>query len=287
MGAEEGKMRGKLTEGPAPLLAAVVKEPNLRQAAAAIRRAQLAGASVIDLHLSMLPRGEVTEQSLRRLMQGSALPILALQYNWDMEMQPLDFTEEERIEQLKTAVRAGAACIDLQGHTFSREDTRSSLRLPQAAVYSFAEAMPKEVSLDPEVIEKQTDYIRKIHALGAEVLLSVHTGVSMRCEQVLSMVRLLAERGPDLVKVVGLCDTDEELAEFCRTVLMLQKEVPQIRVSYHCNGTRGALTRLLGPLLGGWMMFCNESYTAVSDLNQLHLATMAEVWERLRRQGLV
>ena len=34
-------------------------------------------------------------------------------------------------------------------------------------------------------------------------------------------------------------------------------------------------------------MFCNESYTAVSDLNQLHLATMAEVWERLRRQGLV
>lgn len=280
-------MRGKVSDGPAPLLAAVVKEPNLREAAAAIRRAELAGAGMIDLHLSTLPREQVTADALRPVIAETTVPVMAMQYNWDMQMQPLDFTEPERLAQLKEAVCAGAACVDLQGHTFSKEDTRSSLSLPQAAELCFTERLPKEVSLEPEVIEKQTEYIRAIHDLGAEVLLSVHTGVSMNCEQTLSMVRFLAQRGPDIIKVVGRCETDEELAEFCRTILTLQKEVPQTRVSYHCAGARGAMTRLLGPLLGSWLMFCNERYTAASDLNQLHLATMSEVWALLKRQRII
>ena len=45
--------------------------------------------------------------------------------------------------------------------------------------YSFIKGNPKEVVVDSKVIEKQMEFIEKVHSIGAEVLLSNHSGIVM------------------------------------------------------------------------------------------------------------
>lgn len=66
-------------------------------------------------------------------------------------------------------VEAGAAGIDMQGYTFHRP---SKDGFHGENRYSFTVGNPKEVMMDPDIIEKQCALIEKVHAKGAEVLLS-------------------------------------------------------------------------------------------------------------------
>lgn len=281
-------MKARFAGQPEPLLIGVIKEETVKGSAAAIRQAALNGATAIDLHLSVLDPSEVTVEQLRPAFACTDLPVMALQYNMDYMGRKLSATHEERMQQLMTAVEAGAACVDIQGYTFSPGDTRDSMDPAKVEEgMSFVAKLPKEITLDPETIEKQKEMIRKFHEKGADVLMSCHINVNLNCQEMVDMVRFLLERDMDVVKVVGVCDTDEELAEYFKTVLTLKNTFPGKDIHYHCNGKKGPLTRALGPMLGSYLMFCNDGYTPASDLNQLHLSTMTQVWNLLKRQGVL
>ena len=264
----------------------VIKEKTARGAVGAIKNSSLAGVRGFDFHLAPLRPEEITVENLRQVFEATSKPILVLHYNKDYELKELGYTDEQRTEQMLTAVEAGAACVDMQGYTFYGSTmTRPTLRPEYRGEHmSFFDAQPEEVCLCPEVIEKQKAFIERVHSMGAEVLLSTHFNCFLNCEQILDLIDFLKERKPDIIKLVGVnCDTDDDLLEYFKTLVEIKKRYTDIKVSYHCCGKKGRLTRALGPLFGSYMMFCIGRYNQSSDFNQLPLEEMAEIYRLLDR----
>lgn len=265
-------MPEKLSRLSSPALAGVVREKSTNAAIAEIQNCIYDGATMIDLHLSCLEKSDV--DSLAKIMAGSRLPVLALYYpNGD------SITEEARVDALLRAVEAGAAGIDIQGYTF---DPPSKHGFCGEDMYSFTKGNPKEVVTDAQVIEKQCALIERVHAMGAEVLLSCHPGIPMKTEQVVELALFLEKRRPDIIKIVTRASDEEDLIESLRAMLLLKKEV-RTPVTYHAGGRAGRLSRILNPVLGGHMAFCVDRFHADSTMEQLDLRTARDAVENLRK----
>jgi 3-dehydroquinate dehydratase len=118
--------------------------------------------------------------------------------------------------------------------------------------------------------------------MGAEVLLSCHPNIPMSCEQVVELALFLEKRNPDIIKIVTIANTDEEMIESLKTMLALKKEV-KTPVSYHAAGSKGKLSRVLNPALGGQIAFCVDRYSASSTMEQLDLKTVETIVSNLQK----
>ena len=222
---------------------------------------------MIDLHLSCLEANDV--DTLRRIVDSSKLPLLALNYNKTVDWNNSNLSEEERTATFLTAVEAGAAGVDIQGYTFHAP---SKDEFCGEDKYSFTKGNPKEVVTDSEIISKQSEFIEIVHSKGAEVLLSCHPGIVMNSTQVVELALFLEKRNPDIIKIVTSATNEDEMLEAIKTMLLLKKEV-QTPVSYHANGKFGGLTRILNPALGGQIAFCVDRFSETSTMEQLDLKT--------------
>ncbi len=270
-------MKQKLSSLPAPALAGVVREKSVRGAIATIKNCTYDGATMIDLHMSCLENADT--ESLKKIFASSRLPVLALNYNCTYEWNSAGFSEEERAESFLRAADAGAAGIDMQGYTFHLPSKKNFCGEDK---YSFTKGNPKEIVTDGEVISRQCDLIERVHAKGAEVLLSCHPGIPMTCEQVVDLALFLEQRNPDIIKIVTRAESDEDLAESIRAMLLLKKEV-KTPVSYHVNGAAGTLSRIINPLLGGQIAFCVDRYDEGSTMEQIDLRTTAAIVENMKK----
>lgn len=260
-------MRKSFAKVPSPMLAGVIKERTQKDAVAQIKSCQYHGATGIDLHLSCLDEEFRTVECIRNIVNFSKLPVLALNYNLSYDKGIYEATEEERTDLILKGIEAGAAAADIQGYTFDLA-SKSGFREEYSNLnYSFIKNNPKEVVVDEKIIGKQIEFIEKVHHMGAEVLLSNHPGIPMNCQQVVDLALFVEKRNPDIIKIVTVANTEEEMIEAFKTMLTLKKEV-ETPVSYHCSGAFGNLTRVINPVLGGFMCFCNDRYQDNSDLNQ-------------------
>ena len=270
-------MRQKLSELRAPAVAGVIREKTIRAAIAEIKNCTYDGADMIDLHLSCLEQCDI--ESLRQVINATNLPILALNYNRTYEWADRGLTEQERMASFLCAVEAGAAGVDMQGYSFQSEAKDGFVGEDK---YPFTKGNPKEIVTDPIVIKKQRQFIEKVHSMGAEVLLSCHPGIPMNAEAVVALAHFLDERGPDIIKIVTRADTEEDLAESIRAMLLLKKEI-KTPVSYHTNGKAGTLSRIINPLLGGQIAFCVDRYNEGSTMEQIDLRTTKRIVENVWR----
>ena len=216
---------------------------------------------------------------MRKIISSTRLPVLALNYNNTYLWEKANFSEEERVESMLLAVEAGAAGIDLQGYTYH---IPSKTGFCGDDRYSFTKGNPKEIVTDEAIIEKQRMLIEKVHAMGGEVLLSCHPGIPMNCEQVVELAQFLEQRNPDVIKIVTRAETQLDLAESIKTMLVL-KETIKTPVTYHAAGKAGMLSRVLNPALGGQIAFCVDRYTESSTMEQLDLETAKQTIENLQR----
>ncbi len=269
----------KITTVRTPALAGVIREANERAAIAEIKNCFYHGADMIDLHMSCLDKSDV--DTLKRIIDSTPLPVLALNYNMGSSWEPLNLSEEDRVAYFKRAVEAGAAGIDMQGYTFHAESKTQYLG---DEGYSFAAVKPFEVVTDSAIIDKQCEFIDWVHANGSEVLLSCHPGRVMNCEQIVDLALFLEKRKPDVIKLVSLAETDEDLVEAFKTMTVLKKEV-KTAVSFHVGGARGDLSRIINPMLGGHMIFCVDSYDSNSTLGQLDLQTTRQIIDGMKKVG--
>ena len=269
----------KITTVRTPALAGVVREANELSAIAEIKNCYFDGADMIDLHMSFLESSDV--EVLKRIVDSTPLPILALNYNLDARLQPLNLTEEERVASFKRAIEAGAAGIDMQGYTFHAESKTQYLG---DEGHSFASVKPCEVVTDSAIIDKQCELIEWVHGHGAEVLLSCHPARVMSCEQVVDLALFLEKRNPDVIKLVTFAETDEELIEAFKTMKALKKEV-KTAVSFHAGGAKGDLSRIINPILGGHMIFCVDRYNERSTMGQLDLKTTRQIIDGMKKIG--
>ena len=267
----------KLSYIEAPAIAGVIREKSVSAAIAEIKNCSFDGADMIDLHLSCLENSGV--EDLKRIVNSSTLPILALNYNLTTDWQPCGLSEEERAESFYRAAEAGVAGVDIQGYTF---DKPSKFSFCGEDKYSFTKGNPKEIVTDEAVIAKQCEFIENIHNKGAEVLLSCHPGIAMNSVQVVELALFLEKRNPDIIKIVTTATNEEEMIEGIRTMLLLKKEV-KTPVSYHCSGKFGGLTRILNPVLGGQIAFCVDRFSETSTMEQLDLKTAKAVVDNMKK----
>ena len=271
-------MNNKISNLISPALAGVVKERGMYDAMAEIKNAMYSGATMIDLHLSCLENTDV--ESLKRIVNSTRLPILALNYNNTVDPQNgASFSEEERIASFLRAAEAGVAGVDMQGYTYHLP---SKTGFCGENKYSFTKANPKEVVTDEVIIAKQCEFIERVHTLGSEVLMSCHPGVFLNCEQVVDLALFMEKRNPDVIKIVTVASDEEQLAETIKTMLVLKREV-KTPVTYHSSGRAGVLSRIINPLLGGHIAFCVDRYQASSALEQIDLRTARSIVDNVKR----
>lgn len=277
--------RPSFAYGPSPMIVGVIKQRTPKEAIAEIKNGEVNGARGFDLHLACLDEEYRNVESIRQIVNATDKPILALNYN-NGYFGNLNMTEEERTGLLMAAVDAGAAAVDIQGYTFDI-DAKSGFVddewIPEGLEF-LKEHRAKEVALKPEVLEKQKAFIREVHEKGAEVLASIHTGVHLNFEQLKALATFAHDvKGADIVKMVTPCETEEQLGECISSVIRLKKEL-DFPFSYHASGKQGLKSRMICPMLGSHIMFCNVEYGYASDLEQLHLGSMTEAY---RRMGII
>ena len=265
----------KLSTICAPALAGVVREKTKERAIAEIKTFEQDGANMIDLHMSCLEDYNV--ENLREIISNSALPILALNYNFTTDWKDIGLSEEERTQTFVDAIKMGAAGVDMQGYTF---DIASKENFCGEDKYSFTKGNPKEIVTDEKIISKQCEFIEKIHRLGGEVLLSCHPGIAMNTEQVVDLALFLEKRGADIIKIVTIANNEQEMAESIKTILCLKKEL-KTPVSYHAGGEFGGLTRIVNPALGGQIAFCVNGESKNATPGQLDLKTAKKAIDNL------
>lgn len=270
-------MHQKLSQLSSPALAGVVREKSKLGAIAEIKNCLYDGAAMIDLHLSCLENTD--DETLRGIIGCSKLPVLALNYNKTYDWNDAGFSEDARVESLLRAVAAGAAGIDMQGYTFHRPSQKGFFGEDK---YSFTKGDPREIVTDEEVIFKQCALIEKVHSMGAEVLLSCHPGKVMTCEQVVELALLLEKRNPDIIKIVTLAKTENDLWESMKAMAMLKKEVGT-PISYHTCGKAGIPSRIINPMLGGHIVFCVDRYNEGSTMEQLDLRTAKAIVDNFKK----
>lgn len=275
-------MRKSFAHNPSPLLIGVVRERTVRDAIATIRNCEYHGATGIDLHLSCLDEEAQSLEGLKRIINACRLPILALHYSQTYNYELFEIDEESRVEMLLRFLEAGGAAVDIQGYTYDRF-SKSAFRSEFSHLgYSFIRDNPLEVVVDPKVIEKQMELIDRVHHMGAEVLISTHPSVPMICEQVVDLALFLEKRNPDVIKIIAPCYNDDQLAECFKTMITLKKEV-KTQVHFHCSGSAGSISRIINPILGGYLCFCSDGYTASSNFEQLDLQTAKTIIDNMAK----
>ncbi len=267
---------------PSPLLAAVVRERNIKAACATIRNCEYHGAGAIDLHLSCLDDEYKNIESIKTILDAARIPVMALNYNHDFEYNTYPATEEERVGLLMMAVEAGVSCVDFQGYTYDLESAKGFRQEFSHLGYLFTKNNPREVVVDQKIIDKQMDLFERVHRAGTEVLLSTHTGVFMNTEEIVELALFLEKRKPDIIKIVTPCDNEEQLVESFKTMITLKKEV-KVKTHYHCSGRCGSLSRIINPLLGGHLIFCVDRYGVNSHTEQLDLETAKAVVDGMKK----
>ena len=114
------------------------------------------------------------------------------------------------------------------------------------------------------------------------MLLSCHPGIPLNAEAVTELALFLERRNPDIIKIVSIAETEEQLIESFKSMLFLKKHV-KTKVSYHAAGICGRLSRLINPVLGGHIAFCVDRFDENSTMEQLDLKTAATVIESLKK----
>ena len=102
----------------------------------------------------------------------------------------------------------------------------------------------------------------------------------MNGDQVIDLVLFLAERNPDIIKIVTRCNTEDELIEAYDTMHRLKKLNLRQKISFHCCGEMGRTTRLINPILGSYMCFCTKADDGNRIKEQLDIATAVKFFKQ-------
>ncbi len=209
------------------------------------RKAAAEGADGIAIELHELPPELRTVDCFRRIMEEAYLPFMFICYR-GCKWYGTD--DEARQEYLLRAAEAGAEVIDVMGDLYCQT--------------------PGELTEDPAAVAKQKRLIDEIRQRGAKVLISshMHTLPPMSANEIKRVLKIQAERGADICKIVTNGSTKEAFLEAIKADIELgtEFEKPFIHLT---NGPFSKLHRFMGTKLGLAMTFGVPDYD-LSSYNQ-------------------
>ncbi len=250
-------MKKSFLNQTAPVITSIMAGQTPGEFIAECRNSEFEGAQGIAIDLSDLKPEFRNRESLKSIIDSVSLPFMFFFYRNDKWNKSSD---DDRQILLLEAADAGASIIDVMGDLY--------------------DPSPMEITRSPQAIDKQKHLIDKIHAKGADVVISSHLQCSRTTEQVLEHLREVESRGPDVVKIVTTVDTPEELAEAFRTTMTLKRELKKPFI-HLCNGKYSRPHRFLGPALGTSILFAVSHYEPRYGMAQPTIRSMKEVLDNL------
>jgi 3-dehydroquinate dehydratase len=220
------------------------------------KNAEFDGAGGIAITLAHLRPEFRHGEALKSIIDAVNLPFMFFFYRDD----EWNNSDEARQEVLLAAAEAGASMIDVMGDLYDRS--------------------PLEITRSAAAIAKQEALIERIHAAGAEVVISSHMSCARTGEEVLEHMKALEARGGDMVKIVTNVDTEEELAEAFRTTMLLKRELKKPFI-HLCNGRFSRPHRFLGPALGSSVAFAVHRYESRYGFTQPTIQALKAVLENM------
>jgi 3-dehydroquinate dehydratase len=237
------------------------------------------GTDAYQWHLMMLEKKYLNEASLRPVYESTVKPILVSNYRWDYEKH-IDIDEETRIRILLDAFRWGADGIDLEADAFDPIDGPGEWS-EAAREYSLnPDSKPREYTTKPLAIERQKKVIDEVHKLGGEVLLSCHSRVQLSVEQIISMAIEMEKRGADIIKIVRVDTSFDDLLITLKATLELKKvlKVPYIMGSH---GQHSKIGRVVCPMLGSMLAWCTQPLSPGGYPLQPPIHAQKAAWENI------
>ncbi len=243
---------------PYPVITGIMAGQTPEELIAESRNAEFDGAQGIAIDLFDLKPEFRNAESLKGIIDSVRLPFMFYFYRNDRWGKPAD---DERQELLLAAADAGASMIDVMGDLY--------------------DPSPLEITHKKSAIDKQKRLIDRIHAKGADVVMSSHMPSSARtAEQVLEHMLEMESRGPDVVKIVTGVNTAEELAEAFRTTMLLKRELKKPFI-HLCGGKFSRPHRFMGPALGVSILFAVSRYNPRYGMTQPTIRAMKAVLDNL------
>ena len=239
-----------------PLLTVMLQCKTPEVAIGRIRNANMLGADAYGLQTeSLLPEYRTPEVYRRIFGEMQGHPAYVTHYRGGNEGR----TDVELAEGLVTLAQCGATLCDVMGDLYCRH--------------------PEELTEDGAAIDAQMALIERLHAAGAEVLMSSHVFKFTPAERVLEIAREQKRRGADVIKIVTGADTMEEQIENLRITELLRRELgaPFLFLS----GGECTLHRRLGMRLGCCMSLCVYEHDAYSTASQPLLQNMKVIRDSL------
>ena len=233
-------MRPSFLRLQAPYLAAIVAEATPERTITSILGCEHEGTEAFVVDLSLWERANLTRETLARVFHCTGRPMMPLCYcSRSLSADKMD--DDARADLMLLTIDAGAAACDILGDMYApalRERTR-----------------------DEHAIEKQKRLIERVHAMGAEVLMSSHAqNEFIPAEDVLEHMRDFTSRGADIAKIVVRANDEDELLESFRTTVLLKRELNAPFV-HLCSGKYGRLQRYVAPSLGAILTFGVRGYS--------------------------
>lgn len=244
---------GKFLTSDKPALTVMLQCRTPEVAIGRIRNALHLGADAFGLQVeSLLPEYQTPEVYSKLFKEMRGKPAYVTNYRSNSNKGKSD---EVLAEGLLTLAECGAALCDVQGDLFSNH--------------------PIQMTEDEAAIEKQMELIEKLHAKGAEVLMSAHTNCYLPGEKVLELALEQKRRGADIIKIVTDAKDMQAQMENLKTVDLLKRELdaPFLFLS----GGECSILRRLGIKLGCCMALCVYEHDALSTPGQPLLSVMKQV----------
>lgn len=237
---------------PNPLKTLMIQKHDTENIEAVIERGKALGADAFGFQSEYFKEEQRNEAFYRRIFALMDRPVYVTNYRNNVNTGR---SYEELAEHLLLLARCGAHLVDVMGDFYCPH--------------------PQELTDDPTAVQKQKELINKLHALGAEVLMSSHILKFTPAERILEIAKAQQERGADIVKIVSGAESPEQQIENLRIVTLLKKE---LKVPFlYLSGGECNILRRLGPKLGCCMWLCVENkpegstnhQPLIADLNQI------------------
>ena len=249
-------MKNFLCDNRRPPITVMVQGNTYQDCYMIIRGAMADSPDFFGIQLEyLLPeeRSDENLSSLFRLMGNKPLYVTSYRDHFNE-----GFTEKQCSELLLRAVQFGATLCDVPADYFD----------PQ----------PNQITYNEAAVAAQKELINKIHTAGAQVLMSAHTHCFLSYDEMLKAAQAFISRGADVVKLVTLSNTQEQLLENLKTTARLHETLdhPFLFLS---GGAYCKIHRMIGPMLGSCMWLCAEHYDKNATVTQPLLRAVKQVVE--------
>ncbi len=245
-----------------PTLVSMVTECELKAALAYVANSLYGGADALGFGLGFLKKEYRNEEDLDRIFSACAgKPVYLYSYP---EVESTGFSHEECAEYLllvaKCARKYGAVLCDIMCDMFDKN--------------------PSGWSDKPLAVEKQKELADKIHALGCEVLYSVHHPEFLGETEIMRQAKEQVRRGADVIKIVTKANTREELISNLDIITKIKEEC-DTPLLYLSSGKYSYTVRQIGIALGVDICLCVEHYNELTNKVQPSLAASRAIRDNL------